>query len=110
MEIHFIRFEQSKDFRLFAFDCIGSDRSVTKVTVRADVALARKYDIRLQELPLLCSRLLAAVPEGTMGPAMTFAEADMVALRTAERLVLDKKKRRVRISQTTGSAWRHPMP
>jgi hypothetical protein len=64
-------------FRVFAFQRIETDHTRTEFTVRADMSLLRRYDLRVQELPLLCRRLL----EGREGiePArdLTFTEADM---------------------------------
>ncbi len=53
------------------------DRPRVHCTVRADLDLIRKYDIRVQELPLLCRDLL----ERNVGPEtalrLTFTEDDM---------------------------------
>lgn len=47
-------FTQEMGFRVFAFERIGDDRLRTKFTVKADLALIRRYGIRLQDLPLMC--------------------------------------------------------
>lgn len=51
-------FSEAMGFRIFAFEGIAADRSRTSFTVRTDLALARRYGIRLQELPLLCREIL----------------------------------------------------
>lgn len=107
MQYQFIRFDQSEGVRRFAFDCIAEDRSISKVVVRADVMLARKYDIRLQELPLLCRRFLAELPPDSMEQSVTFSEAQMRAVQTASRPLADTKQRKPpRVSASTGHAWR----
>jgi 20S proteasome alpha/beta subunit len=54
-------FKEGGGSRHYSFDCVASDRSRTTVIVGADMALARKHEIRLQELPLLCVRLLESL-------------------------------------------------
>ena len=108
MEFILVGFNENAGVRQFAFDCIHADRSRQKVTVRADVTLARKYQIRLQELPLLCRRLLESIPEGGLKTAITFTEDHMVAIQTAARSVPDKKPHKApRPSPLTGQAWRN---
>lgn len=77
MQYILIGFRQDSDFRTFAFQGIAADRTRTEFTVRADLALSRKYGIRVQELPLLCRRLLERNDEGEERHALTFAEEDM---------------------------------
>ena len=109
MQYHFIRFDQTDGVRRFAFDCVADDRSVSHVVVRADVTLARKYDIRLQELPLLCRRFLSELPADRQAAAVTFSETDMRAVRTAAEAIVETRKQKTsRVSATTGHAWRHP--
>jgi hypothetical protein len=109
LEFHFIRFDQTDGVRRFAFDCVDSDRARTQVVVRADLSLARKYDIRLQDLPLLCSKLLAGLPVERLAAAVTLTEGEMRAVQTASRVVVDAKKRKPgRVTANTGQAWRAP--
>ena len=58
MEFVLIGFRQEKNIRRYAFDAVSSSHVRTHVTVGADLSLARAYRIPLQELPLLCRRLL----------------------------------------------------
>src|SRR5580704_18860870 len=65
--------------RRFTFELAGRGVAPVKIVVVADLGLVRKYEIPLQELPLLCLRLL----EGRMaGPenddTVIFAEHDMI--------------------------------
>ena len=51
-------FRQDMAFRVFAFERRETTRSRMAFTVKADLGLIRRYDIRVQELPLLCRSLL----------------------------------------------------
>ena len=70
-------FTQDLGFRVFTFEGVAADRTRTAFTVRADLALLRKYDIRMQELPLLCRGLLERRDESAEGRILTFTEGDM---------------------------------
>ena len=76
-------FKEDKGFRIFVFDGISEDRTRATYCVRADLALAREYGIRLQELPLLCRAVLDRGTEG--GRALTYTEDEMRGHRTAAR-------------------------
>ena len=71
-------FTNDMGFRVFAFDGIGANRTRTGYTVRADLALVRKYGIRLQELPLLCRGVLERLVVPQEQHTFTYTEADMV--------------------------------
>jgi hypothetical protein len=77
MQFILVGFNQETDFRTFAFQGIAADRTRTEFTVRADLALSRKYGIRVQELPLLCRRLLERDDTGEEKRTLTFTEEDM---------------------------------
>ena len=53
-------FTNEGSLRRFTFELAGSGPPRTTVVVIADIALVRKYEIPLQELPLLCVGLLKA--------------------------------------------------
>ena len=91
MQFILMGFNQETDFRTFAFQGIASDRTRTDFTVRADLALTRKYGIRVQELPLLCRRLLERDDTGEEKRTLTFTEDDM-------RLHADTETARVKAS------------
>jgi hypothetical protein len=54
MQFTLTGFTQDAGCRVFAYEGVGDDRVRIRFTVRADLALSRKYGIRLQELPLMC--------------------------------------------------------
>ena len=68
--------------RRFTFELAGSGPPRTTVVVVADMALVRKYEIPLQELPLLCLRLLESRTADAEGPAV-FRGAAFVQARAS---------------------------
>src|SRR5258707_15868395 len=104
-------FTQDMGFRVFAFEGIGEDRMRTEYRVRTDLALIRKYSIRVQELPLLCRGILERRNEGEEQRSFTYTEADMslysdvCATQAAAR---KRKAPRRPPSENVGSAWRGP--
>ena len=77
MQFTLLGFTESIGFRVFAFEGVTADRTRTSFTVRADLALTRRYGIRLQELPLLCRGLLERQIQGEELRLLTFTEAEM---------------------------------
>jgi hypothetical protein len=79
--------------RRFTFQLAGSGPRTTVVVV-ADMELVRKYEIPLQELPLLCVRLLQSWAADGDGTAV-FSEQDMIeyANRRREAKGLAERKR-----------------
>jgi hypothetical protein len=69
-------------FRVFEFDCVDG-RTRTRYTVRADLTLVRKYGIHIQELPLLCRRLLDKAEQGEQA-SFTLPEEEMIACAEKE--------------------------
>ena len=108
-----IGFSQEGSIRHFAFQCRNDDRSHSDFTVDADTNLIRRYGISLQELPLLCRRLLEETLPVTPGSALTFAEDRMqrhANERQASERIAEEKKRPPRKpnSNNLGEAWRRP--
>ena len=103
-------FTHDTGFRVFAFEGIAGDRTRTEFTVRMDLALIRKYGIRVQELPLLCRGLLEQRVEGGEERTMTFTEdrmrlhADNCAAERAQK----KKSTHRPPTNRTGTGWRAP--
>ena len=91
-------FQHESNVRRFSFDGIDVERKRTPFTVRVDLGLIRKYEISLQELPLLCRYLLEGQTTDAKIQALTFTEAHMqghaerraASLRAAE----EKRNRR----------------
>jgi hypothetical protein len=70
-------FTQDSGFRVFAFARIEEDRTRTEFTVRADLALSRRYLIPMQELPLLCRNFLARREDLGNSRSVIFNEEEM---------------------------------
>jgi hypothetical protein len=77
VQFSLIGFRQDTGFRVFTFEGTAADRTRTAYTVRADLALTRKYGIRVQELPLLCRGILERAGEGEQKSGAIFTEEEM---------------------------------
>ena len=104
-------FTHDVGFRVFAFECIGEDRIRTAYSVRADLALTRKYGIRVQELPLLCRSVLEQRDANDSERTFTYTEAAMCLranVRAAEAAEQKRRPPRRPPSENVGAAWRGP--
>ena len=96
-------FHQIHGIRYYVYQGQPDDGSSTEFTVDADVRLLRKYGIALQELPLLCRRLLEKQNPVASRNTVTFTEDLMKeqadARAALQRAAQAKKKiyRRVRV-------------
>ncbi len=64
MEFSMTGFTQEHGIRRYIFKAASVDQKFREFAVDADVTVARKYGIALQELPLLCRRLLESDAAG----------------------------------------------
>jgi hypothetical protein len=87
-------FTQDGGSRVFAFTRVEADGTRAEFTVKADLALSRKYAISVQELPLLCRLFLEGMSEADEMRALTYTEDQMSlhAKECAARTVGPKKK------------------
>lgn len=76
-------FTHEVEFRVFAFDCVEDGRTRTQCTVRADLTLARKCGVHIQDLPLLCRRFLDKAEQGSAA-ALILPEEEMIACAAKE--------------------------
>ncbi len=112
--MHFILTKMTHEmgFRVFAFERTNEDRKRTGAfTVRADLALTRRYGIHLQDLPLICRGILERMSEAEEKRAFTFAEEEMCnyakECAMARELAAQKRKPVHRpATENTGAAWR----
>ena len=86
-------FTNEHNLRRFTFELAGSGPPRTTVVVEADMALARKYEIPIQELPLLCVRLLQSWTVGADGTAV-FPETEMIEYANRRREAKDLAERK----------------
>lgn len=107
-------FTPDTGFRIFKFEGIGDDRSRIEFSVRADLALTRKYGIQMQDLPLLCRGLLDRLDENESGRHFVFSEEEMrgrAEQRVAEKDAADRKRAaRKAPTNNGGGVWRGPGP
>ena len=105
-------FSHDLGLRVFVFESVGEDRVRTEYKVKADLALIRRYGIRVQELPLLCRGLLERRNEGEEQRTFTYTEDDMrlhADVCAARDLEAQKKKApRKPPTENLGAAWRGP--
>jgi hypothetical protein len=104
-------FTHDMGFRVFAFEGIGQDRVRTPYSVKADLALTRRYGIRMQELPLLCRAILERRNEGEQQRTFIYTEADMCTqadVRAQDAAANKRKTPRKPPSENVGAAWRGP--
>ena len=99
-------FSQAMEFRVFTFEVIAANQAITPFTVRVDLALARRYGIRLQELPLLCRAVLDGRGDGEIR-AFTFTEEDMCSYsaKAREQAIKNVKPPRRPATGQVGGTW-----
>lgn len=106
-------FTQSNSCRTFFFEGVSADRSKTRLTVQADLILAKRHGIPLQELPLLCHDLLSHRDETAPDSvSLTFTEENMKthahACTLAKQEAGLKRRSFKRPGSQLGAAWRGP--
>lgn len=87
-------FTQDTGFRVFSFERVADDWARTPYSVKADLALARKYRIPMQELPLLCRGVLERHSEDDDARAFTLTEEDMTVQADLVRAAIEANKRK----------------
>lgn len=87
-------FSHDFGFRVFAFDCLENGKVRTRHTVRADLMLVRKHGIHVQDLPLLCRKVLDDCEERDRAGSMTLTETEMMACAEREAARTRSSKRR----------------
>jgi hypothetical protein len=104
-------FRQDLGFRVFAFERRQNDRARLEFTVKADLGLIRRYDIRVQELPLLCRDFLERREALEDTRALTYNEDEMRACALSRNAAKDESARKRKpprkpAGERPGSAWR----
>jgi hypothetical protein len=115
MQFILVGFSHDLGSRIFEFTGIAADRTRMGFTVGVDLAIIRRYSIRMQELPLLCREFLERHGQGEDTRTLTFTEeemrlcADSRATAQAEA-ALKRKSPRKPPAENAGGAWRTPQP
>ncbi len=94
MHYVFVGFTPETGSRVFRFERVGGDMSRTGFTVRADLALTRRYGIQMQDLPLLCNTLLSALEDNEERRDFTYGEEAMRRLADDKTAEKDRVKRK----------------
>ncbi len=98
-------FNQDSEFRVFAFTRQNDSKSI-RYTVKADLSLALKHHIPIQELPLLCRGLLERSSGSPDIRNLTFGENEMrayaqeLATRKEAALIARRQPSRTRFNRT----------
>ena len=115
MEFVMMGFGEERGVRRFTFEGIAGDRTRKQFTVTADLAMLRKYQIAVQELPLLCRRLLERESAVSTTSALEFTEQlmrehqDQYLANKREAELKKRAHKRPAPSVATGQAWRTGM-
>lgn len=106
-------FKHNGGLRVFEFQGIAADKTRSEFFVSADLMLIRRYGIRVQELPLLCLRLLERQEFGEQQHTLIYAEEEMrqhMNLCSAERDAAPRRKPPRRPLTSAGQNSVHVFP
>ncbi len=115
MQFMLTGFKPDVGFRIFTFEASAASGPKMEFAVKVDLALARKYGIQIQALPLLCFALLERSDNVTQR-TFTYSEDEMCLHARAckeERAAALLKKQSARKTLTTsqpGVGWRTAAP
>jgi hypothetical protein len=115
MEFTMTGFSEESGIRRFKFKGSLANRTFQEFAVDTDVAMARKYGIGLQELPLLCRRLLEKGAENPEVHTIVFSE-DLMRAHSDEcvatqRAAQERRKAHKRPNPSRlGEHWRGQGP
>jgi hypothetical protein len=110
MQFHYNGFTQLDEIREFIFHgaCLGQERKIILVT--ADLSIFRKYNVGLQEGPLLCLRKLSLESATLVSNSQSLLQRklceDDICAFAAEREHQRTKKSTHRRSRASGSEMR----
>jgi len=104
MSLILLGFSQEAEIRHFAFERVAADGTRTGCIVHADLPMARRFNVKIQDLPLICRRVLAAHTEDQRESVVVTADemrshAEGVAASTA----LGRAGKRPRSANTLSS-------
>jgi hypothetical protein len=94
MKFAFKGFAQDGAYRVFSFEALPRTPELGTFWVRADLSLARKHKISVQELPLLCRAVLENRATESGEHTVVYTDAEMIVHADARDLVNEKRKAR----------------
>jgi hypothetical protein len=110
MQYKLLGFSENGAVRRFIFKKAG-DPTDPPYCVIADVALSRKFNVPLQDLPSLCARLLEASGENAGARTLIVTDADLTvcaaANSAAAKEIADRKATRSNRSRMAALASNH---
>jgi hypothetical protein len=77
MHYKLLGFSHLGSVRQFFFERVANSVAPVRFTVLADLGMARKFKLSLQQLPSICARLLEATREDQPAGTLLLTEADM---------------------------------
>lgn len=77
MHYKLLGFSHTGTVRQFLFERVAIGVAPVRFTVLADVMIARKFNLSLQQLPSMCARFLEAAAEDQPAATLLLTEADM---------------------------------
>jgi hypothetical protein len=111
MEFKLLGFSEVGAVRRFVFKKAG-DPTDPPFTVIADLALVRKFNVPLQDLPSLCARLLEAGGEHPAATTLFVTDAHLsvcaAAISAAAKEIADKKAIRSNRGRIAAAANQEP--
>ena len=96
MEYVLTNFDQQQNLRRFFFKGTNAERERFEFIVGVDLSAARKYNIPVQDLPLLCLRHLESRTSNAQPRGENFTDAQLAgyaAQRDADKKRTDAKRR-----------------
>jgi hypothetical protein len=99
LEVTFTGFHQTQNVRRYQFQVVDLQRRRLDFSIDADLDLMRRYNLSIQEMPLLCRRLLETQltgQESFEATAQIFGETEMRQLadhRNAAKQALEQRRR-----------------
>ena len=104
MDLRYMGFDQTRNTRVYRFDCKAADKSVTQCGISVDIALFSMHRVGIQEGPALCALKLTANFEAQHRGDDVLTNDDLLAY-VAVRSAAEARKAE---SRRRGSSRRKP--
>lgn len=112
MDYVFIGFRQTDGVRHYGFQGVAAGQPRTRVIIDADVNLLRKHSIALQDVPLMCRRLLES-SDGSGDRRLLFTEEQMCRHADQQAAIKEaaatkRRQHRPPVTHLSAHLWRGP--